>query len=159
MGRYTRPIVRIVLRWACPVWFMVGTLYAQCPSQPSGSVADLQGRFDATLGQLSSTSPSSGEASHKALQEKALRQLEDLQCAKEISAPPEEVTRSPAAGTPLASVPILFITDRASIPAPIGRHHYIDSGKAPDDALTEIKRDLRRTKPEAYWAPFVLLGH
>lgn len=35
----------------------------------------------------------------------------------------------------------------------------IDSGKAPDDALTEIKRDLRRTKPEAYWAPFVLLGH
>jgi CHAT domain-containing protein len=35
----------------------------------------------------------------------------------------------------------------------------IDSGEAPDDALTEIKRDLRRTKPEAYWAPFVLLGH
>jgi len=35
----------------------------------------------------------------------------------------------------------------------------IDSGKSPDDALAEIKRDLRRTKPEAYWAPFVLLGH
>jgi len=124
MGRYPQPIVRIVLRWAFPVWFMVGTLGAQCPSQPSGSVADLQGQFDATLGQLSSTPPSSGEASHRALQEKALRQLEDLQCAKEISAPPEEVTRSPAAGTPLASVPILFITDRASIPVPIGRHHY-----------------------------------
>jgi hypothetical protein len=35
----------------------------------------------------------------------------------------------------------------------------IDSGKAPDDALAGIKRDIRRTKPEAYWAPFVLLGH
>jgi len=35
----------------------------------------------------------------------------------------------------------------------------IDSGKAPDDALTEIKRELRRTMPEAYWATFVLLGH
>ena len=35
----------------------------------------------------------------------------------------------------------------------------IESGKAPDDALAELKRDLHRTKPEAYWAPFVLLGH
>jgi len=35
----------------------------------------------------------------------------------------------------------------------------INSGKAPDDALIDLKRDLRRTKPEAYWAPLVKLGH
>jgi CHAT domain-containing protein/tetratricopeptide (TPR) repeat protein len=35
----------------------------------------------------------------------------------------------------------------------------ITSGTAPDDALTQIKREIRRTQPEAYWAPFVLIGH
>jgi esterase/lipase superfamily enzyme len=124
MGRFIRPIVRTVLRGVCPVLLAVGTSGAQCPSQLSGNVADLQSRLNATLGQLNASPPGSRDASHRGLQEKALRQLEELQCAKELSAPPEEVTRSPAVGTPLAAVPILFITDRASIPAPIGRHQY-----------------------------------
>jgi len=34
----------------------------------------------------------------------------------------------------------------------------VDSGKAPDEALTEIKRKLKQANSEAHWAAFVLVG-
>jgi len=132
MVRLIGRILKTIFRLACPVWLMVGTLSAQCPSRPSAKLADLQNRLNATLGQLKSSSPGAQDASRRAVQVKALRQLEDLQCAKEISATPEEVTRSPATGTPLVLVPILFVTDRASISTPIDRHRYFGGKRRPD---------------------------
>lgn len=107
----------------------VGEAVAQCPS-PLPPLSKLEARLNETLSQLETVEESkrsSGE--YRELQERALQELELVQCAREETGPDEAVTRGPSLDTPFALVPVLFLTDRARISSTQGRHQYYGSNR------------------------------
>lgn len=92
---------------------------AECESIPGESVETLESQLAQTERQLDQTPESQRHKSeYRALQERALGQLEALQCKAESQAPAETVKRGFNVATAFASVPILFITDRKQVDSP-----------------------------------------
>jgi esterase/lipase superfamily enzyme len=97
---------------------------AQCPS-PLQPLPELETRLNETLGQLAAFDQSKrSSGKYRELQERALQELEQVQCAREEAGPEEAVTRGPSVDTPFALVPVLFLTDRAPLKTARGRHQY-----------------------------------
>ncbi|MGH9553085.1 MAG: alpha/beta hydrolase, partial [Terriglobales bacterium] len=106
---------------ALPILLFVGSAHATCDSSASEPVETARARFERTQAALDVTPADQRETPRfRALQERALGELERLQCAIEGNAPPESVTRAPAGPTPYASIPILFITDRTQTKSSAG---------------------------------------
>ncbi|MBW8879599.1 MAG: alpha/beta hydrolase, partial [Acidobacteria bacterium] len=120
--RLELPLVRVVIA-ASILIVLSANAVAQCKSQPA-QLADLESHLNGTLAQLAKIVPEQRPKEYRELQEQALRELEQVQCAREEAAPAEAVRRGPALKTPFALVPVLFVTDRQPLSAPHDGHKY-----------------------------------
>lgn len=121
---------------------------AQCPPSPLPD-AELESHFDTTLSQLAAIDGSKRSSQeYRNLQERALHELEGVQCAREATEPGEAVTRGPSVETPFAAVPVLFLTDRARLSVPEGRHQYYGAKRLPSGV--EYGRAVVRMPAENY---------
>lgn len=126
-----------------------GDADAQCLASQDVDIISLRGRLDGALDQLEKTGNAErATPEYRRLQEQALIDLEQLQCAEELSAPSEAVKRGPGVQTPFATVPVVSITDRSTIVATAGRHEYF----GPDRSQSGVSYDrlLVRMPAEGY---------
>src|SRR5439155_25704444 len=108
-----------------------GTLSAECADVPAESAATLEAKLERTQAELTSTPTAQrGSATYRLMQERALLELERLQCKREASAPQEAVTRGPGVETQFATIPVLLITDRARVVPPPNGGAFFGSDRA-----------------------------
>lgn len=90
---------------------------AECGGPTTTTASQLEAELQTIQRQLAAT-PEAGrdKPEYRQLQERGLTLLEQLQCKREADAPAEEVKRGPGVATAFATVPVLFITDRAKTP-------------------------------------------
>jgi esterase/lipase superfamily enzyme len=94
---------------------------AECGPAVSASLTTLESRLAQTQQKLAETPEADREReAYRTLQERALQELEAVQCQREAEAPAEVVKRGPGLDTAFVSVPVLFITDRKRTDSPAG---------------------------------------
>jgi esterase/lipase superfamily enzyme len=112
--------------------FAFGQAQARCDVTAAEPLEIVKARYqllEAQIEALPDSERNSGQ--HRDLQERALEELEKLQCAQEERAPAEEVKRGPSTETAFVRVPLLFITDRKHISEPENGHRYFSASLAP----------------------------
>lgn len=88
---------------------------ADCEGLPAATAAELDAQLQDVQRQLAATPQADrGKPEYRQLQDRGLTLLEQVQCKREAEAPTEAVKRGPGVATAFATVPVLFITDRAA---------------------------------------------
>src|SRR5262249_2339256 len=105
-----RSSVRLYGALAFAVGMYATAVHSACDNMEDEPPATIQSRLDALEAQIKEI-PLSARSDPKLrlLQERALVELEKLQCAREKQSPPEELKRGPDIETTFVQVPLLFI--------------------------------------------------
>src|SRR5690242_12614133 len=91
-----------------------GIAFAECGAVPPEALEMLEARLTQTQGVLAATPElDRDKPADRAVQERGLVELEQVQCKREAAAPVEAVKRGPGVATTFAAIPVLFVTDRA----------------------------------------------
>jgi esterase/lipase superfamily enzyme len=118
--------------------------WAGCDSVSAAALADIESRFAQTSAELAMVSPAErGSQSYRALQERALGELEALQCLQEAQALGEAVPRGLSVTTPFVRVPVLFVTDRQRLETPEGDHRYFSGQRGKENSTSFGRVDVR----------------
>jgi esterase/lipase superfamily enzyme len=89
---------------------------ADCEGVPALSASEIETQLQDVQRQLAAVPEANRDKpEYRSLQERGLTLLEQLQCKREADAPREAVKRGPGVSTAFATIPILFITDRATL--------------------------------------------
>jgi esterase/lipase superfamily enzyme len=106
---------------------------AGCETRSAAELQGAEAKFAHTAAELEMVPPADRQSlSYRALQERALVELEGVQCLRETQALGEAVTRGPGIATPFVRVPVLFVTDRQRLSSPEGGHRYFGGQRASD---------------------------
>jgi hypothetical protein len=101
------------------------TAEAVCPASPAEPIETIAAKLESLENRLREfPADQINGPRHRALQEQALAELENLQCTTESLAPDEELQRGPNIDSPFVEVPILFVTDRDLLAVPDGEHRF-----------------------------------
>ncbi|MDR6860538.1 hypothetical protein [Variovorax guangxiensis] len=93
--------------------------FAECAVAPPEALDALEAKLAQTRAALAATpEPDRDKPGYRLLQERALVELEQVQCKREAAAPTEAVRRGPGVATTFAAIPVLFVTDRAAVEPP-----------------------------------------
>ncbi|MDO9073809.1 MAG: alpha/beta hydrolase [Rubrivivax sp.] len=93
--------------------------FAECGAVSPEALDTLEAKLAQTQSAMAATPEADRDKpGYRVLQERALLELEQVQCKREATAPTEAVKRGPGVATTFATIPVLFVTDRAPVEPP-----------------------------------------